>query len=149
MKIVRVVRPTSENGPFKIWLRKYEEAFNADGWAEASLILPKQLSLEHPSLVTVLDKDAFFIPSWFEVEKIFEIPFDKIPNNLIALHLWESKSMEFLKNIKDWDWAEGNKDTLYGKIIIKIVDKELKRFDKENQRKKKKERTDWEWGEKN
>ena len=35
------------------------------------------------------------------------------------MHLWESFSIKYIKNIKDYEWAKNNSHTLYGKIILK------------------------------
>ena len=42
---------------------------------------------------------------------------------LITLHLWEQKSMKYIKNIHDWGWADKNNKTLYGRILLSLKDK--------------------------
>ena len=104
---------------FKIWMDEYEKHFVSDGWNEASVKLPKILYNKYPDKVTLMDEDVFFLPTYTESHKIFEIPYE-IPKNLITLHLWETYSLKYLKNINDWKWSHTNKHTLYGKILLKF-----------------------------
>jgi mannosyltransferase OCH1-like enzyme len=105
---------------FKIWLERYEEAFIPYGWAEASILLPSIIAKETPELLTLLEPEYFFLPSWNETEKIFVNKYE-IPENLIALHLWETMSIKNIKDISGWEWAYVNPDTLYGKLLQNII----------------------------
>ena len=104
---------------FKIWLENYESHFETFGWGEASIILPGKLYKKHKNLATVLDEKVFFRPYAFNLEDIFVNKKD-IPKELITLHLWESYSLKYLKNIKDWNWGKENSHTMYGKIMNNI-----------------------------
>lgn len=112
-------KPKSEF--FKIWLKSYEKHFKPDGWSESSIILPLKLSLEYPNLLSLKDEDVFFLPHYDETHKIFKSK-EEIPKNLISLHLWESKSLEYMKKINDWDWAYENSHTMYGKMLLNLIE---------------------------
>ena len=109
---------------FKIWLSKYEKEFKSDGWGESSILLPYKIYSNNKDIVKVVPKETFFIPSYNETDKIFEKN-NNIPNELITLHLWESFSIKYMENIKDWSWMISNSNTLYGKIMLKIHDQIL------------------------
>jgi len=106
---------------FKIWLENYENYFNSDGWAEASIALPYKIAEKNPELLNLQEADVFFLPTWTETDKIFEKTLD-IPGNLITLHLWETMSMKYINQIKGWEWANTNAHTLYGKIMLVLKD---------------------------
>lgn len=112
-------KPKSEF--FKLWLDNYECHFNPDRWREASIVLPDKLSKKYPNLLTLKDPDVFFLPNWGETQKIF-VDNKEIPKNLISLHLWESYSLKYMKNINDWSWAYENSHTMYGKILLNLID---------------------------
>jgi hypothetical protein len=59
------------------------------------------LSDEEKSNIKILDKTFFYYPSYYEVDKIFEheILIDK---NLLTLHLWNSYSEKYYKNINNF-----------------------------------------------
>tara|TARA_B100001094_G_scaffold318397_1_gene361905 strand:+ start:4008 stop:4910 length:903 start_codon:yes stop_codon:yes gene_type:complete len=101
---------------FKVWLDRYESEFKEDGWGEASIYLPAKIQKQYPQLVKVLPPDTFFRPYAFDGKKIFSDDYD-IPNNLITLHLWESYTKDYLKNISDYQWIQENQNTLYSKIV--------------------------------
>ena len=63
----------------------------------------------------------FFYPSYTETNKIFELNCKEIPDTLISLHLWESYSLKYLKEINNWEWAFENTHTLYGKIMLELI----------------------------
>lgn len=115
---IMMTKPNSKF--FKIWMDKYEDEFLTDGWAEASIILPKKLYNKYSELVSLQDEDIFFLPSYNDTDKIFQKNND-IPNNLITLHLWESYSIKYIKNINDWTWAFKNSNTMYGKILLNLM----------------------------
>lgn len=104
---------------FEIWLSEYENNFNSHGWAEASIILPYKIYEKNKNTVKLLNNTSFFYPAWDEVDKIFKDSAE-INSKLITLHLWETKSMDYLKNI-NIKWVYNNKDTLYAKIIFKLI----------------------------
>lgn len=106
---------------FKFWLDKYERHFNPNGWREASIVLPEKLSKEYPNLVTLKEPDVFFLPNYNETQKIF-VDTKQIPKNLISLHLWETYSMQYMKKINDWSWAYENSHTMYGKMLLNLID---------------------------
>lgn len=105
---------------FKLWMSQYVKHFKPDGWGEASISLPYNIYKQHGKLATILPKETFFIPTWTETEKIFETN-NTIPHELITLHLWETFSLKYIKNINDWTWANNNFHTLYGKIMLKYI----------------------------
>lgn len=106
---------------FKLWLDKYESHFNTNGWREASIELPEKLSKKFPNLITLKEPDVFFLPNYTETQKIF-VDNKEIPNNLISLHLWETFSFKYMKNINDWSWAYENSHTMYGKMLLNLID---------------------------
>ena len=106
---------------FKLWLNNYESHFVPDGWREASIVLPDKLSKACPNLVTVKEADVFFLPNWTETKKIF-VDNKEIPTNLISLHLWETVSLTYMKKINDWSWAYENSHTMYGKMLLNLID---------------------------
>lgn len=102
---------------FKLWMDKYEEAFEPTKWEEASIFLPYELSIDYPELVTIVEPDVFFMPTCFETDKIFEKECHNVPLNLITLHLSETFGMKYIKCINGWEWAEENKHTMYAKFM--------------------------------
>jgi hypothetical protein len=104
---------------FKLWLLEYENHFVPNGWAEASIILPYKIYENNKDTLTLLNNTSFFYPSWEEIDKIFKESAE-INSDLIVLHLWQSKSVQYLKNM-NIQWVYNNKHTLYSKIIIKLI----------------------------
>jgi hypothetical protein len=102
---------------FKIWMEKYEEAFDPTKWEEASIWLPYELSKDYPDLLTVVEPDVFFMPTYFETHKIFEELCNSIPRNLITLHLSETFGIKYIQQIQGWEWCIENKGTMYAKIM--------------------------------
>lgn len=111
---VMLTKPNSRF--FKEWLLKYNEVFKTDGWGEASIYLPAQVNKQYPTLAKVLPPDTFFRPYATEGEKIFVDDYD-IPKNLITLHLWETYTEKYFKEITSYDWIKENNHTLYSKIV--------------------------------
>ena len=103
-------------------MENYEIPFNPDGWEESSIFLPLEIMISNFDKVTIKNPDTFFIPHFKETEKIFKLKQD-IPKELIALHLWESYSIPYMKKINDWNWYIENKHTLYGKMMINLLEK--------------------------
>ena len=118
--ICNAIMFTEKNSEFfKLWIDKYEEHFNPDGWNESSIKLPFLISKQHPELLRLVSQDVFFKPLFTNVENIFENEYN-VPNNLISLHLWEHCSMQYLNEINDWSWADNNPHTLYGKVMLQL-----------------------------
>lgn len=111
---VMLTKPNSRF--FKEWLLQYNKVFNPDGWGEASIYLPARVHNQYPALAKVLTPHSFFRPYAFDGKKIFDIPYD-IPDSLITLHLWESYTNKYFKDITSYDWIKENKHTLYSKIV--------------------------------
>ena len=105
---------------FKLWLNNYEKYFNPDGWREASIELPEKLATKFSNLITLLEPDVFFLPNWTEPQKIF-VDNKKIPENLVSLHLWETVSLQYMEKINDYDWAYQNSHTMYGKMLLNLI----------------------------
>lgn len=118
---IMMTKPRSEF--FKIWMDKYEEAFEPTKWEEASIFLPYELSIDYPELVTVVEPDVFFMPTCFETEKIFVTPCHHIPPNLLTLHLTETFGMKYIEKINGWKWGDENRHTMYAKFM-KLFEKE-------------------------
>ncbi len=117
---IMFTKPKSEF--FRLWLDQYESEFRPDGWNESSIFLPFKLSRQYPKLVKILKPTSLFKPGWWEVGNIFKNQ-QNIPNELISLHLWESHSIKYMNNISNWDWGIENSHTLYGKIMLNILNK--------------------------
>jgi hypothetical protein len=106
----------------RIWASRYEEAFVPGGWGEASIRLPYLLSVEYPSLIRVMGQRVFFWPSYDAVGAIFQDKCREVPQELIALHLWETFSAPFSKDILSWSWASENSNTMYGQLLQAVWD---------------------------
>lgn len=107
--------------PFlRLWAKRYYDAFVPEGWNEASVQLPLQLSKEHPDMVKVLPKEAFFYPAWDAVHLIFKVP-QRVPRDLITLHWWNTKSKKYVMHINGPDWFVRNADTMYGRIMLGLL----------------------------
>jgi hypothetical protein len=106
---------------FTIWLEQYEKHFVPEGWIEACNILPGTLAkdLNDENIIKLLPPDYFFRPFFDETPNIFENNVD-IPNKLHSLHLWETYSLKYLRNI-DIDWIYSNKHTLYSKMVFELI----------------------------
>jgi len=116
------------NAFLKSWIDEYSTYFDPDGWCEASVHLPsiiyKNLEKEQKINIKILEKEAFYIPSYTNVHKIFEGD-HPINNNLLTLHFWNTYSEKYYKDINDFNWALNN-NSLYAKLmnnIIKLVQK--------------------------
>lgn len=123
MGLCNAIMMTEPNGAFIVdWFNQYEEHFNPDGWQEASMVLPLNLSKRHkPADVTVLTSDAWLLPSWEQTDMIFEKP-NEIPGELIALHYWnEATHDKYLKGIANFDWIVYNSQTLYAKLLLNVL----------------------------
>lgn len=122
-RICNAIMLSCRNSNFlKLWLANYETYFKPEGWGESSLFLPYKLARKYPNLVKIENPDVFFLPGWNETQKIF-CEKRKIPDNLITLHLWETTSMKYMKQINDWEWGKINNHTIYGKIMVYLINK--------------------------
>ena len=107
---------------FTEWLKLYGKHFCPNGWAEASIILPKKIADEkfkNNDRIKILSPEYFFSPHWTEFNKIFIDKYN-IPEDLITLHYWSTTSHDLYKKIKNWDWMNNNSHTLFGKIMLKL-----------------------------
>lgn len=116
---IMFTKPKSEF--FKLWLDNYESYFNPNEWREASIELPEKLAKDFPNLLTLKEPDVFFLPNYNETNKIF-VDDKEIPTNLISLHLWETNSLKYMEKINDWSWAYENSHTMYGKMLLNLID---------------------------
>lgn len=105
---------------FKEWLLKYNADFQTNGWGEASIYLPAKVHKQYPALAKVLPPTVFFRPYATQGEKIFVNDYD-IPKDLITLHLWESYTEKYFKDITSYDWIKENPHTLYSKIVRRNI----------------------------
>jgi mannosyltransferase OCH1-like enzyme len=103
------------------WYKLYETYFNPNGWGEASIYLPSELAT-HIDNLTLLDTKYFLYPDWEVINLIFVNPFE-IPDELITLHLWNHHSNHYLRNITNFEWVISNSHTLYGKLLINLLNK--------------------------
>jgi mannosyltransferase OCH1-like enzyme len=107
----------------KKWIEEYEKHFNPNGWCEASVHLPyiiyNNLTIYEKNRMKVLDRECFYYPSYNNVDKIFEDNED-INDELITLHLWNTYSNKYYKDIQDFSWADTN-NSLYSKLIKNII----------------------------
>ena len=117
---IMLSKPKSEF--LKLWIDQYEKYFKPDGWNEASVLLPKLLADDNPNLITVVGEECFFQPTFRYVDDIFKNN-RNINKNLITLHLWESISINYIMTINE-EWIKNNSNTLYAKLVNKILIKE-------------------------
>lgn len=112
----------------KLWLDNYPDYFKSTPpgtkhWDLASIKLPYKLSESFDSkYITILDSEVFCNPNWDQCEMIFEKN-NNINDKLITLHLWETSSINYLKNIHNFSWFPKNSHTLYGKIGLQLIKK--------------------------
>ncbi len=121
-------QPNSEF--LKLWYTRYEEYFDPDGWGEACVHLPMILAKQYPGLITVLDRNTFYIHLYDELEKIFTDTTYSIPRDMIGLHLWNKVSSYYLRDVNGFEWAFCNSHTLLGKIMLNIANRI--RFESDN-----------------
>lgn len=112
---IMITKPKSKF--FRRWLDAYERAFEPDKWEEASIWLPLRLAKEFHHEVVVLEPEVFNVPGYWESKKMFDDACFEVPLCLVALHLCESKSKEYIKRIHGWEWYHENRYTLYGKMM--------------------------------
>jgi hypothetical protein len=113
--LCNAIMMANKNSPFlHKWWKDYESVFESDGWAEASVHYPRQLSKTETS-ITIYPEDSFFKPSFYETEAIFVTPTRTVPPNLRILHLWESKSNQYytFQSVEEMKQSQ----SLYGAIV--------------------------------
>lgn len=103
----------------KKWINEYEKYFLPNGWCEASVHLPNKiynsLSFNDKSKIKILSKEHFYYPSYNETDKIFENDLN-INEELVTLHLWNTFSKKYFKEINDFEWMNSN-NSLYAKLM--------------------------------
>jgi hypothetical protein len=108
----------------KKWIEEYEKYFLPNGWCEASVHLPRLIfniiNENEKKNIKILNKEYFYSPSYTNVDKIFENENEVINDNLLTLHLWNTYSEKYYKNIKNFDWCYTNK-SLYSSLIKNIL----------------------------
>lgn len=128
---------SKRNSPFiQKWMEMYEKYFMTDGWCEASVHLPQKVLAKMDksalSRIKILDKSAFYNPSYNEVDKIFELFNDILSHNsniltdkysdLLTLHLWNSYSNKYYKEIdKNAFFLDSYINTLYGQCVKNVI----------------------------
>jgi glycosyltransferase involved in cell wall biosynthesis len=107
----------------KKWIERYEEYFIPEGWCEASVHLPyfilNSLDENEKKNIKILEKEYFYYPSYNETSKIFENN-ELINEKLLTLHLWNTYSEKYYKNITNFDWIFTN-NSLYSKLVDNIL----------------------------
>lgn len=103
------------------WMEKYEYYFDSNDWCKASVHLPhiifKNIDQKENN-IRILEKECFYYPSYNETDKIFEKN-EEINENLLTLHLWNTFSNKYYREIKNLDWDNGS---LYSKLLKNIKD---------------------------
>ena len=120
---IMVTKPRSKF--FAKWMESYEEAFDPDKWEEASIWLPLRLANEYSEDVNILEPEVFNVPGYWEANRMFSEHYFEVPDSLVALHLCESKSKDYIKGITGWEWFLNNKSALYGKMMEPCIEKGL------------------------
>lgn len=110
------------------WYESYK-TFRSKGrdvnWDEHSVIKPLHLSKEYNNEITVLKHNAFFYPLWYTINDIlFNEKYDleeykKIIKNNYCIHLWDTYSHNYLKNLTEEYIL--NKNTLYNVFARKFL----------------------------
>ena len=117
----------------KKWIDEYEEHFNPTGWCEASVHLPfivlDKMDPINKLRIKILEKTAFYYPSYNETEKIFEGE-HQIPNDLIILHYWNTYSEKYYKDINNFDWCLKN-NSMYSSIMKNLLNIYLTKYKKD------------------
>lgn len=107
--LCNAVMLAEKNSDFgNLWFNQYK-TFYMPQWDYHSVQLPLQLASQHPNMITVLEKNSFFNPSYFNTDEIFD-SFIENPSKYV-IHLWEHISWEkYIKNI-DVNWIRTSKST--------------------------------------
>lgn len=109
----------------KKWISEYEKYFIPTGWCEASVHLPHIIFNNLTNFtnlnIKILEKECLYIPTYTETHNIFENENNiEINKELLTLHLWNTYSYKYFKNINNFNWCENN-NTLYAKIMRKLI----------------------------
>jgi len=103
----------------KKWLEEYETYFVPTGWCEASVHMPCKifdvLSNDEKQNIKILEKECFYYPGYDETHKIF-VTNEPINESLLTLHLWNTYSEKYYKEITDFNWCLNN-NCIYANII--------------------------------
>jgi len=102
---------------FKQWIAKYEEAFDPDGWSEASLLLPYKLWGQMPWAVKVLPRESWFLPrtaTFFKEMFKGDKPLDP---RIYSVHLWNNGGGGSIMKDIGPSYIEDHPNCLYAKIL--------------------------------
>ena len=93
--LCNAVMISAPNSTFlNIWKEEYEAAFDPKKWNEASVLLPKIISLKFPEMIKVVPESAFFLPSFTHTHLIFEDKYIELSENAYAQHLWSAPHIQ-------------------------------------------------------
>ncbi len=101
----------------KIWYDNYR-TFDKTMWDEHSVVLPKKLANQYPKLITILNTEKFFQPSYNNWELILNSFVDK--SNDYAIHLWEYMGWDERYKFIDENWIH-NSDSTYSFYAKKYI----------------------------
>ncbi|CAG8810106.1 15496_t:CDS:1, partial [Cetraspora pellucida] len=112
------------------WIQRYED-FNDDHWSYHSLQVPYHMSKEYVNDIHVLNKTAFFWPTW--TDEHLNLAFNTTNysfSNQYAYHMWSSSSYEiYLKHISPKSIK--SVETSFNKAVRKFLDYLPKDFNEE------------------
>jgi len=117
---IMMAKPGTEFG--KQWYEAYK-SFNCKDWDYHSVILPLKLAKQIP--ITILSNDALFYPLWDPIGNIVfndNLNLDecrKIFSNSYCIHLWESWSLQRLREVNENSIFQYN--SLYNIIARKFI----------------------------
>lgn len=114
-----VIMAKADSQFLKLWYSEYS-TFNSERWNEHSVMLPKKLSIQYPSLIHVLPHTALFWPLWDShgLSRLYmqnQCPWFEFG---YAVHLWSTLAHDHLVKLTLptlWD-----SDTCYFKLARKI-----------------------------
>jgi mannosyltransferase OCH1-like enzyme len=120
---------SSPNAEFpKKWLESYK-TFKSKGrdsyWDEHSVLKPLLLSYIYTENIKILKYNSFFYPLWYDIHDIifndiYKIDdYKNIINNNYCIHLWDTYSSNYLKNLTEKTIFENN--TLYNIFSRKFL----------------------------
>jgi len=127
--LCNAVMLSAPNAKFPIkWLETYE-TFRSKGrdkyWDEHSVLKPLLLSNIYYDDIKILEYNSFFYPLWYDINNIlfnnsFKIEdYKNIIKNNYCIHLWDTYSNNYLKNLTENYIFENN--TLYNIFSRKIL----------------------------
>ena len=73
------------------------------------------LSNDEKQNIKILEKECFYYPGYDETHKIF-VTNEPINESLLTLHLWNTYSEKYYKEITDFNWCLNN-NCIYANII--------------------------------